>query len=895
MKTPFIFWGKSSKEYPAVFHPLVCHMVDSLNVAESIWKNYLSSQVKEIISERLGISLNDADRWLPFLVSLHDIGKACPGFQNKNPFQEKRIRNEGFDFHSALSDHRLLTAYLVKEMFSSQNDGIPKLDRRTKATIYNSLGGHHGSFVDPTALMNVSPRDVGDKLWSEERRNILQTLIEISGITDCNVPMIPEKSEATIMVFLSGLTSVADWISSSVEFFPYYESNGETIDKYHSISKERARSAIDHLNWTASDNLIDRTFLEAFKEITKPFPLQQMVSELSDELSRSGLVIIEAPMGEGKTEAAFYLMERMNRVSGREGAFIALPTQATSNQIFNRMVSYFNERKDEHRINLALIHGQAMLSDEYQRLIVNQSVNEELEANLIANEWFNYKKRSLLSPFGIGTIDQALLGVLPVKHFFVRLFGLSGKVVILDEVHAYDVYMSTLLDLLLKWLSVLGSKVILLSATLPSSRRRQLIESYAGEYKGNKSSYPRITWCSAEESNSVSFESASKMDKGRPDKIDIEFIDGSDEQLIPFLKEKMSEAGRVAILCNTVKTAQNKYRMIRGLLDKQEFEVELLHARYPFSNRKEKEDSVINKFGRKRFPEGGKHILIATQIIEQSLDIDFDLMISEMAPIDLLIQRSGRIHRHKNERPKGMEAPRLCIIQPEHDDRGVPDFGVSEFVYSRYVLLKSYLSIKDSTAISMPDDIERLVEEVYSDSTDGPETYRMEKEKLEWESEIEINRREAEKKIIKSPDYDLPWDATSVILKEEEPAAHRMMQALTRLTRPNVSLICLYDQGGRLSTDKAGQEKVDLEKIPDLVTAKRLLNNSISISDREVVSYFTENIEVPPAWAKSSLLRNHRAIIMRWSEGHDSFIINFDNKLIIFNEDLGFIVGKGGE
>lgn len=801
----------------------------------------------------------------------------------------------GFDFYPALSDHRLLTAYLVKELFSGSELNIPNLDRRTKATFYNSLGGHHGNYIDSTAMMNVSPRDAGVGKWKTERDVVIGSLIAISGIAMCATPVVTDKSESIVTVFLSGLSSVADWISSSTDFFPYYSSDYVTVIEYYTISKQQADRAIKHLNWEASGIIEDRTFLEAFTGIIRPFPLQTMVSELSRDLSQSGLVIIEAPMGEGKTEAALYLMERMNRETGREGAFVALPTQATSNQMFTRMVTYFDERNDEHRVNLALIHGQAMLSDDYQRLVVNRSLSEGLEGNLVANEWFNYKKRSLLSTYGVGTIDQALLGVLPVKHFFIRLFGLAGKVVILDEVHAYDVYMSTLLDLLIKWLSALGSKVILLSATLPSVRRRQLIEAFGKELTEHETVYPRITWCSEKGSNSISFQSAAITDEKRPKKIDIRFVDDNDEDLLCLITDIMSDGGRIAILRNTVKSAQETYRMIKQSLDQAEYHVDLLHSRYPFSDRKDKEESIIAKFGRKRIPEGGKHVLVATQIIEQSLDIDFDMMVSEMAPIDLLIQRSGRVHRHCNERPLKVSEPCLYIIKPQFDENGVPGFGPSEFVYSRYILLKSYLSIIECTSISIPLDIERLVEEVYSESTDGPDIYRLEEEKSKWHSMAEEERKEAERKVITPPDYDRPWETTGLILKEDEPAAHRMMQALTRLTRPSVSLICLYDQSGRLSTCKTGEDWLNLDVIPDLATAKRLLNNAISISDIEVVNYFNESIGVPQSWAKSALLRNHRPIIFRWDSDIKNFISKINNKLIILDSDLGFIIEKGGE
>lgn len=216
-------------------------------------------------------------------------------------------------------------------------------------------------------------------------------------------------------------------------------------------------------------------------------------------------------MGEGKTEAAMYLADYWSGNLGQQGHYFALPTQATSDQMFARVRQFLTRRYGSGLVNLQLLHGHASLSAEFealrqrgdQVLLPCIGVTEEAKREgVIAAEWFTHRKRGLLAPFGVGTIDQALLAVLQTRHVFVRLFGLSHKTVILDEVHAYDAYMTTLLERLLEWLASLGTSVVLLSATLPRKRRHALLDAYSKGLEGNieglssDGPYPRITWLS---------------------------------------------------------------------------------------------------------------------------------------------------------------------------------------------------------------------------------------------------------------------------------------------------------------------------------------------------------------------------------------------------------------
>jgi len=886
-------WGKADRYDPKIFHPLIHHMVDIIATTEGIWRNHLTESTVEEIASQMQLPPNKALTWICLFTALHDIGKATPGFQKKNEYLMKRLAQSGYPFHRACEDHRVMTSHIVKDILTGGKHGIPRLSRHTTKIIYHSLGGHHGNYVSSMDLMNISERDSGRGLWEEARMTIVSTLIQILELDFDELPELKKGKEAEFMIFLTGLTTVADWISSAEEFFPYTLLVEWGITDYLSESRDRAAAALDYLGWKDKSNHEARSFKEMFPDIVNLYPLQQNVNNLSEELRKSGLVIIEAPMGEGKTEAAFFLTEKMGHELGKEGAFIALPTQATSNQMFRRLCEHLEAKDDGLKKNLALVHGQAMFSPDYQRIFVKPSIGEDLEHNVMANDWFSYKKRSLLSMYGVGTVDQALLSILPVKHFFVRLWGLSSKVIVLDEVHAYDVYMSTLLDKLLTWLSAMGSKVILLSATLPKKRREQLIEAYSGEKLDAAEPYPRVTWCSGNNACSVTFESACELYDYRPSRIKVGFMDDESPELVGIIEKSLSQGGRIAVLCNTVKSAQRRYAELKEQLTSKDVEVDILHARYPFRYREDKEGLVLNYYGKGRRNPEEKRVLVSTQIIEQSLDLDFDLMISEMAPVDLLLQRSGRLHRHNRPRPYPLREPGLLIFNPMINANNSYNFGLSEYIYDRYILLKSYLALRGLKEISFPRGIEELIENVYSEATitDEELAHEIEACKADWHEKAEKGKREAEKRMIADPGLKDPWDIMDMALREDEsPETHSTLKALTRLTEPSVGLICLFRTGNGIATDTEGNCIIDLGKRPNKEDAVTLLKNALSMSDKRVVKHILEMVDTPPKWRETSLLRNHRPLVFEWDEARGVYFYSLSQNAIIFDTSMGISV-----
>jgi len=369
--------------------------------------------------------------------------------------------------------------------------------------------------------------------------------------------------------------------------------------------------AIGWTGWSPPDECV--RFSSLFPFPLGPAPLQQLVDSLADSIPDPAMVLIEAPTGEGKTEAAFFLADHWNCTSGQRGTYVAMPTQATANAMFTRFQEYLQRRYPHQAVNFHLLHGQASLSADYQQLrkiaqVYGQGETRSDTGQIMAQEWFTYRKRGLLGPFAVGTIDQALMAALPVHHGLVRMFGLAYKTVIFDEVHAYDTYTSNLLERLLTWLSELGCSVVMLSATLPANRRHGLIKAYTGCSSDQEPGYPRITIAAPGMQKSRTF----TVRESRT--VQIEWVSSDFGVLASDLKKVLENGGCAACVCNTVRRAQEFYNTLREALRDTDIELDLFHARFPFEERDRREKCVQRRFG-KDGERPRAAVLMATQVM----------------------------------------------------------------------------------------------------------------------------------------------------------------------------------------------------------------------------------------------------------------------------------------
>ena len=860
-------WAKWSREDKLPrWHSVVCHLIDVSAVCEALWDRALNRGMKTALAADLGLDVDSARRWVIFLVGAHDIGKVSPAFQSKVGVAQQNLTNLGYDFPivGAPSPHGTVSAKVLPAILSSLR--IPAKLGRQIATV---VGGHHGVFPSADEIIRTDRGQIGRGLWEESRQEIIDSLAEITGVTDCKTPK-SNKLSASIAMQLAGLTSVADWIGSSEDHFPFVGDCFE-LESYAAEAKRKAMAGIQHLGWmgwSPPEKPESLTTLFPFIRPGTERPLQLATVEVGEQLGDPSLVLIEAPMGEGKTEAAMYLADLGAALYKKRGCYFALPTQATSNQMFGRVRDFLETRYPSDLVNLQLLHGHAALSDDFKLLrerahlreIYGEQSLDGAQSSVVASEWFTYRKRGLLAPFGVGTVDQVLMAVLQTRHVFVRLFALADKTVIVDEVHAYDAYMSTLLERLLSWLRALGTNVILLSATLPQARRQALLRAYGGTHSedADATPYPRISWVQGDKIRAKSFTAT------RETRFKISWLPQEPTALGEKLRAALIDGGCAAVICNTVGEAQDTYSHLGAFFD--DSELDLFHARFPFADRQAREQRTLSQFGKPPCNRPRRAVLVATQVIEQSLDIDFDLMVSSLAPADLLLQRAGRLHRHERPRPPMLGDANLWLLTPKMQADGCPDFGPSRYVYSPHVLLRSWLTLRERTAITVPSDVETCIESVYDDRKSPPDLDTAihdawNESRRELATEMESASREGQQRLIKPASTTLPIDRMiREPLEEDAPGIHQAFQAVTRLIEPTVTIACLGTSSNGTIILSNGAP-FDLDASVSWTTAEQVLGSSLSVAHRGVVALLIEDSRVPMAWRQSVLLRHHHAVI----------------------------------
>jgi CRISPR-associated endonuclease/helicase Cas3 len=698
-------WAKYERK-TGDYHPLIYHMLDVAAVAWHMWESVLSPSQRAWVCDCLGLEDEQAKRWLALMVGLHDIGKATPLFQVKAEKLYKRLGQKTLVAKD--TPHGILSAVLLNAWLKASLD-IPLAE-----SLAFGIGGHHGAWISSRELVDARPR-LGDGTWKSWQGQLLSTMQAVLGVESLAVAPVGQEQANLLSAFVSGFTSVCDWVGSDSDFFPY-EMRHIDPAQYFGIALERAEHALIELRffgWQAQSATPSFEALFGFS----PNSLQESaLAHLNTLPAPPKLILVEYLTGGGKTELALYIADLLIQHLKLVGMYVAMPTQATSNQMFERVVKFLTRRYPHEAINVQLAHGEADAHPLYREMFFKgnlKAVEEDgNESSLEAAQWFRGTKRALLAPYAVGTVDQAMLSVLQSKHHFVRQYALSHKVVIFDEIHSYDAYMQAIIARLNAWLTRLHAPMILLSATLSQTARQNLIAQVAPEaHVPGDVPYPRLTVVHAD--NRVE---TFALPTPPTRTTHLAFVAGDMDSLWDYLAPIYAQGGCIAIVCNTVNESIDIAQYIASQDGVDANDVKVFHARFPREVRQKREQTVLKAFGKDgKRPQ--RAILVATQVIEQSLDIDFDCMVSSVAPMDLLIQRIGRLHRHDRPRPAHLRLPTLVVRMPELKD-DVPDFGVDEKIYARHILLKTWFYLRQRDALHVPDDLDALMNAVYSDEDD---------------------------------------------------------------------------------------------------------------------------------------------------------------------------------
>lgn len=904
-------YAKTNPDNGNEIHLLLYHLIDVGKVALLMWNEVLTDSIRCRLAEMLNLKADDAGRFIAFLAALHDIGKAFPGYQKKyapdwllTDLKKAGLQLENRSGGKAYEEkfpHGTVSTWILKDLLHTTFN----LDKRFAHQLSVAVGGHHGSWPAPGA---TRPLETESLAWDTLRRDLFWEVHAVFHPPNDVAQPASATDQNIFLTIVSGLVSVADWLGSrNKECFSFIEQAMPTR-QYALRAAEKAKHSLTGLGWLGWQPAGQKqSFGDVFAYLNFKLPrdVQLEVINAAQNMLAPGLLILEAPTGIGKTETALYLADSWLQQNAGRGLYVAMPTQATSNQMYGRIGEFLYHRYPDTQINYHLVHGQAAWQDTFEKQIELQTVGDDTRTTAVqAESWFNPRKRTLLAPFGVGTVDQTFLSILQTRHFFVRLFGLSHKVVIFDEVHAYDTFMSTLFERLLTWLNAIGTSVIILSATLPAETRRKLVTAYSGQSLTQSGEYPSLTIAASDREPEF-------IELSKPESVTVQLswdVAREPEAILEYLQTKLANGGCAAVICNTVRRAQDIYRALdearrAGDLDIPEDDLILFHARFPPVWRNAIERKVLVKFGKPDKDRQSPHrprraIVVATQVIEQSLDLDFDLMLTDLAPVDLIIQRAGRLHRHERSSDERHGLPRrLVITEPaETDEDGLPKFDVDEYVYARYILLRSYYALKvQGNHATFPADTTTLLEQVYGElallqgiSVVEGEAIKSAEGKMNKEQRIAI--RKAKRQLVLEPEEEDLLKQDIENLDEDNPEVHKTFRAQTRDIDAGISLICLHRKDGRtfIYTENGELEINTAEEVP-FQHLKTLQQNIITTQNKTLFDYFLVQ-ELPPAWQKQAALRHYRTVI--FEEGCYTKIPNYVLKL---NRTFGLELEKQEE
>lgn len=724
-------WGKKSIENgQELWLPLIQHLLDTKNVIHWLFYNWLSEGERRTMYQDLPDE--ELQPLVNFLGFMHDFGKATPVFQLKKSY----INSDDLDHE--LIEKLVLHGFKDLDECHLSNPGKTPHPVAGEALLESYgvnqsigaiIGGHHGVPQKCSPLQQLSNNSGNyfqkDKdpqiqaVWKSVQAEIFEYGLNLVGYKQAED--IPAVSQPTTVI-LEGLLIMADWLASTEylengqPLFPLIplDEGLEDLDAENRFEKGITAWAKNNDDWDPQQVLsVDSYYQKRWN--FSPRPIQKKMSEQIGKAIDPGMIIIEAPMGIGKTEIALTAAEQLANKKNENGLFMGLPTQATTDAMFNRVSNWLSEvaEEEDEVLDIKLMHAKAQFNPDYVHFPHATDIDDDSKG-IAVNSWFSGKK-SILNNFTVGTIDNLLLMGLKQRHLFLKHLAFSGKVVIIDETHAYDVYMSSYLKKALEWLGAYHVPVVALSATLPLAKRNELLSAYAKGRLGKRKlsgdsnwktniSYPLL---SILDGDKVVQDDNYPVTKDDLKTVQIKRLNADEDQIISKTCSLIDHGGIAGVIVNTVKEAQKLAALVPD-----DIPCLLLHSAFLATDRSKLEQKLQKLIG-KNGQRPHKLIVIGTQVLEQSLDIDFDVLLTEIAPMDLVIQRIGRLHRHHISRPEKLEQPTVYLL-------GAETFGeysdADEAIYGKYLLTKTDHFLNN--AIQLPVDIPKSVQAVYSPETD---------------------------------------------------------------------------------------------------------------------------------------------------------------------------------
>ncbi len=727
----------------------------------------------------------------------HDLGKATCGFQqNSRPDCAPTLREADASRQSprrpeGANEHAWVSGLLAWDALCEadvEEDAIKRISL--------VVGGHHGvvpPFDWPTIVMRGGQALINDpKGCTESLQAARRGLLDAISAASPDATAVPGALPVAAAAMSHAVVVLADWIASSTEFLANQQNAGTAPEDDPRAWLDRAAERAGyHLKRLGL--LLPRTPSTApsarllLRSGNTPTGLQASIERHHPTVA-SGVTVVVAPTGEGKTEAALLAASRYADASGSGGWYFAMPTMGTADGLRERLEGLLPAMVGGDAPMLHLMHSLRRLRDEPQGWDA---------ADPQARHWMSSARKAAIAPCAVGTVDQALMSVLRTKHSPLRAFATMRRTLIIDEAHTFDPYMRRLLLRLLEWAGALGTPVVMMSATLPQTLTKSFLAAYrrgagAEAEDAPTAGYPGWTAWSPE----TGFSSSPTLVAPRSEwTLTLNQSRVPAEDMTETMTDRALEAtgggGCVLVVRESVSKAQQTFKAIRRQSG-EDTDVVLLHSRFRHLDRQRISERLLKRLGP---PSRGEErprrmIVVATQIVELSLDIDFDLVLSDPAPLGALLQRAGRCHRHPRDgRPDGMLSPTLEVYWPLGSDSSE---SWRSPVYLSHDLRQAAEHLRRRDTISVPADVPDLVDAAHCDIADDGSDY------LQWLADDDTKTAIAATKIVPPPDraaHTALIDLTSTTDDDIAP---------TRLGTKSVQVLPVFDYGGgglRLSID----------------------------------------------------------------------------------------------
>ncbi|MFF4012761.1 CRISPR-associated helicase Cas3' [Streptomyces sp. NPDC001717] len=934
-------FGLSRKRGGPPWNTLLAHCLDTAAVCGELFDHYLATPVRARFAQAFGAGdAATARRVLMLLAAAHDMpGKANPANQlrfpqNQNPELAAHGRRWQAEaqahglplggLHRPAPPHAHVTARYLPALLGcpccTDDERHSGPEHEGLHAIAALLGGHHGHIPNSTGI-TTAECDL-TPAWRHIHRDVLDELARLLDVDLATLPALVHPERPSVLALFAGLVVHSDWIASDESRFTYRtpEAVGTDTNLWWHGSRTEAATAIRELRlhrWQPTE----LTWAEQMPNTPKPRPAQRTV--IDARITTPSLVIIEDTTGGGKTEIAQYLTHRLALTCGYHGAYFALPLRAASDQLARRYRDYLTVILGSHEAaNLAVVHGSAHASEISRELqnasaaatdphLINLTTCDDPDshqpASVVLNTWYEQRSRGLLSCFGVGTIDQLVLAPQKSRHWFLRLYGLANKTVVIDEAHAYELYQQQLLGAAIAWLADAGASIVVLSATLPANQRHALVAAWCSGLQTNpcapKPSGPITVIDDQGRCRSLT---PARGKSRRTHRTRIRLVTDPGPEALAHTLLTRHTAGITTAIRNTFARAEDLHQSVLAQAEEHGWKTEeilLLHGRYFERDRARHQAVLEGKLGPHPDPalrantpnpdRPARFLLIGTQVLEQSLDYDTDHLYTDLCPFDLLLQRRGRQGRHTVNRPNHSHLAPLTHVLWTPGESGLPHLPRpgAPGVYDPYILAATWHAIHQHMPTHAPltltstADTQRILTTIYTTMPphgDTPIHQLLHTLHPHWQRRLRDERKAAEGRELRPyPDgeavtYEDLASGPNHGAADDDPGHPAHLAARSRLGTPSINVIGLYQHPDRITWDPEGNEPADLQRYHPYADqdreAHRLQRRHFLLNTVRVPHHWigTNHLPHPATWAKpepAPSLSDRHTLLLR-PDGH---------------------------